>query len=241
VSFRGLVVRVLLVLVIAALVGVAALELSRRQPTSYQATGSLVFSSQLSPELQVLGAPFTGPNTDPKTQASTNAQLVKSFDVARIVARRHPELGLDAAAVAGHVSVGEVAGTQLVSVTATGETQRRALDLATVYQDEYVTVTRARQARRAQLVEAELRGRYAALPASAKAATQGATLRAQIATLDMLQRVGSGQVDIAQQPRASADPSQPKTRRNVGFGVLFGLVLGIGLVALRSELRRART
>jgi hypothetical protein len=97
---------------------------------------------------------------------------------------------------------------------------------------------RTRERRRARTVQRVLRNRYAGLTPAQRRTDTGASLRAQLSALDVLSTVGSGSPEVIERPHASASPQEPQTRRNVIFAAIFGLALGVGLVALRAELRR---
>jgi uncharacterized protein involved in exopolysaccharide biosynthesis len=240
VTALGLVIRGLLVLIIAALVGGAAYQFSDAQEKTYEANASLLFSSQLRPELQVLGASFASSGSETEIRLATAAQLVASYDIARIVARRHPDLGYDADEISSRVKAGALTKTQIVRLTATGATPDRALKLADAYIREYVDTLRSRQRRNAGRVGAAVERRYDGLTARERRESTGSALRSQLGALEVLERVGSGQPEISQQPRVAGEPTQPRTQRNVLFGAIFGLALGIGLVALRDQLLRLR-
>jgi uncharacterized protein involved in exopolysaccharide biosynthesis len=53
----------------------------------------------------------------------------------------------------------------------------------------------------------------------------------------VLKRVGTGSPEVIESARASSVASEPQTLRNVLFGVIFGLLVGVGLVALRAQSR----
>jgi uncharacterized protein involved in exopolysaccharide biosynthesis len=223
---------------VAAFVGVAALQFSNGQERSYSASSELLFSSRLRPELQVLGAGFSSSGGDADVRLATDAQLLNSFDLARIVASRHPELDLSAEQIDSRTSAQGVTGTEVVRVSATGPSQREALTLAERFQEEYLRRLRQVQRQRAARVEKSIQERYRSLSSSGRRGPTGTALRTQMGALHVLQDVGSGVPDVAQRPRVSSDPTQPQTGRNVAFGVIFGLLLGIGLVAARDSLTR---
>jgi capsular polysaccharide biosynthesis protein len=237
-TFLGVLVRVLLVAVIAAGVGVAALLFSRAQPTRYQAEAKLTFSAATRPELQVLGSGFSRPTIDPVTFTATNAELVASHRVAAEVADARPELGLSADEVADRISVSPVSGTELVEVRASGETPGAARELAQTYLTEFRRWFRSRERSRAREVRRVLADRYDEFSQSQRESDTGASVRDQLSALTILEEVGSGSPDVVEGAHGSGSPQQPQTRRNVLFGVIFGLAVGIGLVALRAELTR---
>jgi capsular polysaccharide biosynthesis protein len=237
-SLLGLLIRALLVAVIAAGVGVAALLFSRAQPTRYQADAQLSFSVATRPELQVLGSAFVRPTIDPAVFTATNAELVASQRVAREVAEAKPELGLDADGVAARISVTPVSGTEMVQIRAVGDTPGAAHDLAQAYLAEFRRWFRGRERDRARLVRRTLADRYDGLSRSQRRSEIGASIRNQISALSVLEEVGSGSPEVIEGAHGSGSPQQPQTRRNVLFGILFGLAVGVGLVALRGELTR---
>jgi capsular polysaccharide biosynthesis protein len=228
----------LLVAVIAAAVGVAALLFSRAQPTRYQAVAKVSFSSSARPELQILGSAFVRTATDVGAFTATNAQIMSSYRVARDVARDRPELRLSPDEVDARVAVAPLGNTEVIQISAWGDTPTAARRLT----DAYVTVFRAwyreRERTRARAVRRALRDRYETFSRSQRRSETGAAVRNQLTTLNVLEEVGSGSPDLIEGAHGSGVPEQPKTRRNVLFGVLFGLAVGIGLVALRAELSR---
>ncbi|HEY7623098.1 MAG TPA: hypothetical protein VH834_25205 [Solirubrobacteraceae bacterium] len=237
-SVMTFVVRLLLIGVIAAAVGLAALFLSRSQPTRYGAQAKLAFSADQRPELQVLGAPFVRPSTDARTFTATNADLVDSHTVADRLARKQPQLGLTADQIAGRVSARPLPNTSIVQLNATGDTPAKAEQLARAYVDEFTNWFADRQRRRARTVQRVVRQRYESLTRQQRTSGTGSSLRDQLAALEVLAAVGSGSPDVIEGAHASARAKEPQTRRNVTFGIIFGLALGVGLVALRAELKR---
>jgi capsular polysaccharide biosynthesis protein len=233
----GLAVRVLLVAVVAALVGVAALAFSRSQETRYQAETRLSFSSSLRPELQILGAPFVRPTVDSAVFNASNAQWVTSRRVARTLAADQPGLKLTADQIADRIKAAPIAGTEIVAVRATGDSRAQAQLLARSYTATFMAWFDDRQRERARAVQRTLRERYDSLSREQRRSGTGSTLRTQISALDVLAKVGSGSPELLDSAHAFAAPEQPRTRRNVLLGVLFGLAVGIGLVSLRAQLR----
>ena len=228
-------IRVLLVAVIAALVGLAALVFSRQQQPEYSASSDLLVGSAVRPELAILGPPFTGDGTDNAIRMNTAATVAGSHAVAAATAKAKPDLGYDADGVAARVHVAALPQSQVLRITATGPSAGKAAALLSAYRRQYLASERQRQRRNARRVLADVQRRFADLPAGDQTGPLGASVRNQIAALRELERVGSVP-EVIDPLNASAAPSTPKTGRNVLFGVLFGLAVGIGLVALRSEL-----
>jgi capsular polysaccharide biosynthesis protein len=236
-TVASLAIRVLLVAVIAALVGVAALVFSRGQEPQYSASTDLLVGSSVRPELAVLGPPFTGDGTDNAIRMNTVAAVAGSHAVAESTARAKPDLRYDGDEIAARVTVAALPQSQVLRITATGPSAAKAAELVTTYRQQYLAAERDRERRNATRVQASVQQRFDNLPRSDQKGTLGAALRNQIAALRELARVGA-LPQVIDPLRASTAPSAPKTGRNVLFGLLFGLAVGIGLVALRSELDR---
>ncbi len=222
-----------LVLIVAAIAGGAAFGFSKSQPIQYSSTAELYFGG--SQGLEVLGAGYTPTGTDVPTQMASEQALATSYDIARATAAASPNLHLSADRIDSDITASTIAGTQLIQLSATGATPIAAQQLISSYIVTYQRLRRQQEQTQATKVAGVLRARYAALPIREKAGALGSTLRSQIGALNVLQGVGSGIPSVAQAPRVGAAPSQPKTSRNVLYGVVFGLILGAGLVALRSS------
>lgn len=231
------VARAALVLVVAACVGLAAFVLSSRQETEYEASTRLLFDDTR-PELQVLGAGFGDDPTDTAVRMANEAAAMESFTLARRVARDAPELGLEAGEVDDAVVATPVRGTEIVELTATASAPDRAQALAEAYRDAYVRDRRQEERRRARAAYEALDDRLDDLPPEEQVGAAGATLRQQLGALDVLREVGSGTPEVVSPAREPTSATAPQTGRNVLFGLLFGLLLGVGLVALRGELGR---
>lgn len=229
--------RVLLVVLVAALVGGAAYAFSESQAQEYQAVTRLAYGEFLSPELRVLGPNFGEPSVDEETRIATAAAQVNSYDVALATAKDAPELGLGPRTIEALVNAEPVRGSLVVAVTATESMPEKANRLADAYVGSYRKLLRERERRGARQVERALERRLAGLPPGDKEGLRGAQLRDQISQLAVLGRVGTRSPQVIEKATASGSPAQPQTQRNVIFGVLFGLAVGIGLVALRSESR----
>lgn len=229
----GLAGQIAVVVVVAALAGLAALVFSKSQSTQFSSSAQLYYGS--SQELQVLGTGYIPNATDTTTQMANQQALVTSYDIATATATATPGLHLSADQIHSDVTATIVAGTQLLQLTATGASPAAAQQLLTSYLSSYRHLVAGREQQQATSGVRALRAEFAGLSKPARAGVAGSTLRAQIGALELLRRVGSGIPSVAQLPRASTGPSQPRTSRNVLFGVIFGLILGAGLIALRSS------
>jgi uncharacterized protein involved in exopolysaccharide biosynthesis len=226
------------VALLALIVGGAAYAFSKSQPREFTATTQLGYGRDLSPELQVVGLPE--PQGDEEVRIATEAQRVGSFDVADATAKANPGLGYNGGQVHSRVTASPTRGTLVIVITATGDTPERAAQLGNAYSQTYLRVVRGREREQFATVERALRSRLANLSRSDRVGAIGASVRSQLTLAALFQRVGTGLPVVIETARASAAPAEPQTTRNVLFGLLFGAVVGIGLMALRSD-SRART
>jgi|SRR2546421_1790667 len=230
----SLAARALLVLILTIFAGAAALAYSNSQPKKYSADMRLEFGRLVTPDIQLLGGGFSEPQMDENIRIQTEAQEVRSFDVAEAAAKAHPDLG-SANAIAGAINVAAIRDTLTVIISAQASSPHRAARVASAYGDAYLALHQALVRKHAAATERALQIRYNEMTQGDKANVPGANIRFQMNTLDVLRRLGSGQPQTIERARATNITSSPNTARDVGFGILFGLVVGIGLVALRSE------
>ena len=225
---------VLLVLGIALSVGVAAWLFSSSQEEQYESSMQLLYGRLVSPELQLLGAQFAEPDVDEEVRLATEARALDSIDVAEATAKANPRLRMTGAEIASRVNPSPVRGSLVVRLVARAPNAFAATVLVRAYAQEFLRLRRQNERRGALRVEEALRKRFAALSAAEKASLPGVGLRNQIAALALLRRVGTGSPQIIEEPRVASSPVTPNTQRDVVFGVLLGLAVGVGLVALRS-------
>ena len=228
--------RALLVLVVAAVAGGAAYYFSDSQEREYGATTRLLFSGS-TPELRAVGVSDGG--DDDERAVANNILQVGSFDIARRTAEALDDPAYDADEVAASVKAEGERGSDVIQLTATAPSAAEAADLVGVYRREFILrsreVVRSR-ARRARLV---LDDSLDQLSPRVRQGQRGDAIRSHMAALMLVERTG-GEPLIVQGVRAFEDPVTPHVFRDTLFGVLFGAVLGIGLVALRGATRSPR-
>jgi uncharacterized protein involved in exopolysaccharide biosynthesis len=234
---RGNLGNAFLVFAIAAFVGAVAWAFSSSQEKEYGSSMQLEFSRLVSPELQSLGPVFAEPDIKEEVRLDTAARNVDSIDVADATAKRNPRFKMTGGEIASRVQASPIRGTLIVEVTAQAPNAFVAAVLVKSYVREYLDLRREQQGRRILTVQNALKKRLEALPKADKATFRGVGLRDQIATLGLIRRIGTGTPTVVQEPRINASPVKPKVQRDTMFGVLFGLAVGAGLVALRSGAR----
>jgi capsular polysaccharide biosynthesis protein len=231
--------RSLIVVVITLIAAGLAAAFSSAQSSHKVATASLVFG-QPRPEIQVVSGGFSSGDQSSQFVPGTNAGLVSADDVARATAGK---LNMSPSEVRNDVSVSAQQSSEIIEVQASRPTASEAAQLANTYVNVYVDRARARERGRALTVLKSLHAQLASArrvtttrnSLGVKSAAAADQLRSQIAAETALARVGSGSPSVAQTASPSDTASAPKTSRNVLFGALFGLVLGVGIAGLAGR------
>jgi capsular polysaccharide biosynthesis protein len=234
--------RLLIVIVITVIAAGLAYGFSHRQETRKVATASLVFG-QPRPELQVVAGNLSTGDQSSQMVPPTNAGLVSSDDIARATAAK---LGMNVKDVRADVSVSSQQSSEIVDIKASRPSAAEAAQLANTYAGVFVGRSQAEQRRRADTVRKELQKQLNA--ARSSSTTQNAlglssssaveSLRSQVAAETAIARLGTGSPSISQTASPTSTSTAPQTTRNVIFGALFGLVLGIGIASLAGGARR---
>lgn len=236
-TVRQLITRTVLVVLIAALVGAIAYALSVRQAKQYASTTQLAFGPPTS-ELQVLGVPSA--NQDQTVALATDVLNVGSFDVASQTARVLHGPRFSAGTVAADVGAANERGSDVVTVTARAGSPQDSARLVSTYVSQFLAIDRARTSARIRVARQALDTDLAFLSKAQRNGARGDNLRNQIGLLRIFERTGNPP-DIIQGVRTGSTPVAPQTQRNVLFGVLFGAILGIGLLAARGAISPARS
>jgi uncharacterized protein involved in exopolysaccharide biosynthesis len=216
----------------AVVLGLAAYLLSMLMPDRYTSTASLLFRQ--SPLVgQVTGFAEGERFSSVEQEGATNVAVVQSRPVAAETAR---QIGGDygVGSVEEAMSIEARPNTRVVDVTAEAGTPEQAVRLANTYGEVFVA-QRTRQVRR-EVQEAldRLERELQLLPDTARAA--GRELEQRASTLRVLNAVQSPNVELIQQAQLPDGPASPRPGRNAVLGLLFGLLLGVGLAALRQQL-----
>ena len=235
-TFLQILSRVALVVIIAALAGAAAYLFSSSQDERYQATSRLLFAPATA-ELRALG--FGGGDTEEEREIANKVLEVDSYDVARATAAALGDPRYTADRIANDVSASNARGSDVVTIRALAATPQQAAVIVTQYRRQFIFREMKQVRSRAKVALRSLKRALRELPRLARRTARGDALRAQIGALEILSR-SSGDPVIAEGTRASTEPVEPQTVRNTLFGVLFGALLGIGLVALRGATRQQR-
>ena len=211
--------------ILAALISVPlfAFLYSSAQPEEYTASATLLFESETE-------------SLDASREAATNEALAALPAVAAIAAKA---LDGDAGEVLGSVEVSAAnENANVTTISATNESPQRAAEIANAYSDAYIDFRR--EADRAQFKEsiAVLEARLQELPPAEEEGQKGDLLREELNQLEVEEALQTGKVSPVQEAGPPSSPSSPKTKRNVMLGIVFGLILGLGLAAVIERLDR---
>jgi succinoglycan biosynthesis transport protein ExoP len=227
-------------LICACAIGLAlaAFLLSTLLPDRYASTASLLFRQ--SPLVgQLTGFAEEERFNTVEQEGATNVAVVNSRPVAAETARLVGGDN-DLESVQAAMTIEARPNTRVVDVTAEGGTPQEAVRLANTYTEAFIS-QRTRQVR-GQIREAldGLDRELQLLPEAAREGVAGRELGQRINTLRVLNAVQSPNVELIQRAELADKPASPRPGRNAVLGLLFGLLLGIGLAALRQQLSIGR-
>jgi tyrosine-protein kinase len=209
------------------LAAAAAVAYAETRPRDYQATARLLLQ-QDNPASTIAGTPATF--TDPVRQATTDQQLATSGAVASRVAQQL-HLGARAASAFSGVQAAIGADSNLLTITDSSRDPKLAARVTNAFANQYVAfraqTARARLSKTLQLLEHKV----SSAPRSEQAGIKAQLARARLAL--------AGTTADAQIVQAASVPTatiQPKISKKLAIGLLFGLLLGIGLAMLRDRM-----
>jgi len=233
--------RIKLILLVTLLTTAAAVAYVLTASKEYTAEAELLVTpvSQSDPALS--GLPLIRASSDPTRDVETAAKLVVNRDVA-LRAKRDLRLADGPTVLQGKVTAEPVAQSNLVAITATGDTAREARDIANGFASGVIEVQTDRFHRAISRNLASLARRVRAMTPAERAAAGPDSPPAQLARLQTLQTQNDPTLQVQTRAVAPTAPSWPKTKLSVIAGVLAGLILGIGsafaLQVLDPRLRR---
>lgn len=226
----------LLVIVPMVVAGAAAVAYSLHATASYSARAQVLIQDE-SRQLALLGTPVLGSANN--SSAGILAETANTPALAASVRHRlhaHVPIG----ALMGDVALSIDPNTGLLDVTATAPTARFAASLANAYARRIAATTTDTAQRQFASAARVLRHRLGQLGAGATAsanAGERATLQDEISRVEFLQATSTPAelVSVAQPPAA---PSSPKPVRDVGLGLLAGLLIGLIAAFVRESFDR---
>ncbi|MEA2400313.1 MAG: tyrosine-protein kinase [Thermoleophilaceae bacterium] len=226
--------RALIVIAVTLLAGGAAAAFAYATRNSYESTSKLLFSQTIGPELQAMGLLPGTPDAD--NLAANNVQAVGSRAIAVDTAADLRAAGRDMSVddVQNDVTVTGARDTDIVEILATGTSAKNAAQLATAYARNAARVSDNAQREQARRALANVEQQLAELSPEDANGKPGADLRNDSQRLRTLADVGLGSPRIIQRgfipTSVSGNPIQ-----TIVLGVLFGVLLGVGLALVREQ------
>jgi capsular exopolysaccharide synthesis family protein len=205
-----------LVLVATLVTTLAALAYVFTAPKTYEATSAMLVTPVASDVLP--GLPLIRESSDPTRDVETASQLVTNTDVATIVIE---QLGLETSTeeLLKDVSAEPVAQSNIVAVTAKGDSPEESQELANAFAEAAVT---DQTDRLHEDIDAQLTGLEAQV-----SQTPNATLSQRIAELQALRSGPNPSLRVETPAEAPDSQASPRPALTIGGGLLAGLVLGI--------------
>jgi tyrosine-protein kinase len=200
-------------------------------PKTYEATANLLVTSVATDDPAIRSLPLIFESSDPTRDVETGSQFVNNTDVAATVKQdlSRSESPQD---LLKKISVQPVAQSNIVAVTAKGDTPEEARQLANAFATAAVAdrTDQVHKAIDAQLprIQAQLQG----TPNPAVATTLGAEL-AQFQTLRAAQDPSFRVENLADLPQEAASP---RPALSIAAGLLGGVILGIAAAFVAQAL-----
>ena len=227
--------RVGLVVLCIVLVPLAALGLSLAQEKQYTATIAILFRNP-GLDQEILGhGNILFPPIDADQEAATNLRLVDLDTVDRLVGR---QLGLSQNDVRGKINVQAQGNSNIVTVSATDSSARRAATIANVFGAQFIAFRR--EADRAKINQATIliQNRINELPPGGGGIIRRRLLENRLTALETLADLQTGNAEVVQPADVPTSPSSPKIVRNTVIGGLVGVLLALALALILDRVDR---
>ena len=227
--------RVGLVVLCIVLVPLAALGLSLAQQKQYTATIAILFRNP-GLDQEILGhGNILFPPIDADQEAATNLRLVDLDTVDRLVGG---QLGLSQGDVRGKINVQAQGNSNIVTVSATDSSARRAATIANVFGAQFIAFRR--DADRAKINQATilLQNRINELPPGGGGDIRRSLLENRLTALQTLADLQTGNAEVVQPADVPTSPSSPKIVRNTAIGGLIGVLLALALALILDRVDR---
>jgi Mrp family chromosome partitioning ATPase/capsular polysaccharide biosynthesis protein len=217
--------RLWLILVLGASAVAGALIISSLAPDRYKATSSIV--------KRVTTGPYESVNVEALTrELSTIERLLLTSDVLNRAAKRVP--GESSGSVRGSLESSVDPEANLIFVTATAGTPKRAADIANAVADAFIEAQRDITRRQYQQARAGLVEELNRVQGQPGASQQEQAIRQRLSELGVSLAGAGMDLQIAERATPPGQRSSPKPLRNAVIAAFLGLFLGV-LLALASD------
>src|SRR3954453_2725472 len=231
--------RIRLIVLITVLCTGAAIAYVVTAEKEYTAEADIPVTPVSQSDTELAGLPLIRASSDPTRDVETAARLVVNRDVALRV-KRQLKLGDGPNLIQSQVTAEPVAQSNLVAITATANSARRAKNVANGFAAALIQLQTERLHRSVRKSLASLAPRVRALTPADRA--QPDSLAAQYARLQTLASQDDPTLQLQTRAALPGGPSWPKTKLSVVAGLIAGLILGVGsafaLQVLDPRLRR---
>ncbi|HEX8075589.1 MAG TPA: Wzz/FepE/Etk N-terminal domain-containing protein [Thermoleophilaceae bacterium] len=233
--------RIKLILAVTLLTTGAAVAYVLLAEKEYTAEADMLVTPAPSDDPALSGLPLIKTSSDPTRDVETAARLIVNRDVAL---RVRSDLGLtdSATVLKNRVKAEPVAQSNIVSISAVGDSPRKAQRLANAFARAVIEVQTDQLRRALDKKIANLQSQLQALGAGARGGNQPGSLGAQLASLQALRSGDDPTLSVETRAAPPDGPSSPKKKLSIVAGLLAGLILGIGsafaLQVLDPRLRR---
>jgi tyrosine-protein kinase len=226
----------IVVIAVVATTAISILYVATATKT-YEASADLLVTPLVTDDPAIHSLPIIFESSDPTRDVETASQFVTNNEVATRV-KNELQLSDSPQTLLNKISAAPVAQSNIVAVTATGNSPEEARDLANGFARSTVAV-RSDQIhtaidRQIPVIQAQLSGNQN--PATSQ------TLGTELAQFQTLRNAADPSLNIQAPATAPTGPSSPKTKLTIIAGLLSGLVLGVvgafAAQALDPRLRR---
>ncbi len=227
--------RVGLVVLCIVLVPLAALGLSLAQQKQYTATIAILFRNP-GLDQEILGhGNILFPPIDADKEAATNLRLVDLDTVDRLVGG---QLGLSQGDVRGKIDVQAQGNSNIVTVSATDPSARRAATIANVFGAKFIAFRRDADVAKINQAATLVQKRISELPPGGGGQIRRSLLENRLTALQTLADLQTGNAEVVQPADVPTSPSSPKIVRNTIIGGLVGVLLALALALILDRVDR---
>jgi capsular exopolysaccharide synthesis family protein len=230
--------RISLVIVAVLVTTGASVAYVLTAPKTYEAEADMLVTSVATDDAALRSLPLIFESADPTRDVETAAQFVTNLDVANMV---RETLGLEDSArglLEGKVKAEPVAQSNIVAITAEGDSPDEARDLANAFAEAAVA-DRTEQVHTA--IDAQLPAIQTQLDSTRSEAVRD-SLGSQLAQLETLRNAPDPSLRLETAAELPEGQSSPRPVLSIAAGLLAGIVLGIAGAfasqALDPRLRR---
>ena len=227
--------RVGLVVLCIVLVPLAALGLSLAQQKQYTATIAILFRNPGFDQAILGHGNILFPPIDADQEAATNLRLVDLDTVDRLVGG---QLGLSQGDVRGKINVQAQGNSNIVTVSATDSSARRAATIANVFGAKFIAFRRDADVAKIDQATTLVQNRINELPPGGGGDIRRSLLENRLTALQTLADLQTGNAEVVQPADVPTSPSSPKIVRNTVIGGLIGVLLALALALILDRVDR---